>query len=191
VWNVDRHRRGKEFSNRRVHRPRAIARSGAFAHYKAVFNLRGDDGAATGGLAVELHLQVCKFGVLLLPEAPATPCAKPAAYIGPRSNILRCRSSVEELRDCVSDSEIGKTKYEDPIANTAPLASRAIRNDALERDGCAVFCPSKFPARRWMTKTKRCRSRSLIPKSGNMSANTLIRTWRWPSRTKSSENFEF
>jgi hypothetical protein len=99
VWNVDRHRRAKSFQSGEFTEDKLSTGAARVAYYKAVFNLRGDDGAATGGLAVELHLQVCQFGVRLLPEARATLFAKPATFIGPKSNILRCRSSVEESRD--------------------------------------------------------------------------------------------
>ena len=39
-----------------LHRERALARRGSHRNYKFLFNLRGDDGAATGGLAVDTNL---------------------------------------------------------------------------------------------------------------------------------------
>jgi arylsulfatase len=39
-----------------LHRGRAHAGGARVGHYKAVFNLRGDDGADTGGLAVDTNL---------------------------------------------------------------------------------------------------------------------------------------
>ena len=40
-----------------LHRERAVARArSAIGNYKFVFNLRGDDGASTGGLAVDTNL---------------------------------------------------------------------------------------------------------------------------------------
>ena len=35
----------------------------------------------------------------LLPEAPARPFDKPATFIGPKSNIQTCRTSVIDIED--------------------------------------------------------------------------------------------
>ena len=68
MWNVDRHRRAKSFQSGEFTEDKLSTGAARVAHYKAVFNLRGDDGAATGGLAVELHLQVCKLAFACCPR---------------------------------------------------------------------------------------------------------------------------